>query len=319
MLVAACNECPCGRPRADCKCTDPERARYHRRLSGPLLDRIDLICLVERSARASELVRRDEPLGATARRRSASVSSRRASARRRASPARPRCCNAAMDGPATRRVVRVPAAAQAPPARRAARPRDSAAARTTACCGSPARSPTSTGANDVTVDDVDEALGYKLSRPRSWQPHDPRLRHLPRAGAPDRGAGAADRAARGPRASARPRRCSRCPTRSCSGRRPDAARADARSATARGGRRRADATRAARRRRGLRPRRPLSRSACASSHDAPRALFHTGPLERAGASCARARRSRSSARARPSDARARGRLRARAAASRRPG
>ena len=44
QLVAAMNPCPCGTGmRAGaCKCTDVMRARYTRRLSGPLLDRFDL-------------------------------------------------------------------------------------------------------------------------------------------------------------------------------------------------------------------------------------------------------------------------------------
>jgi magnesium chelatase family protein len=46
MLVAAANECPCARPGGDCRCTDVDRQRYSRRLSGPLLDRIDLVCHV---------------------------------------------------------------------------------------------------------------------------------------------------------------------------------------------------------------------------------------------------------------------------------
>ncbi len=44
LLVAAMNPCPCGealRP-GRCRCSDRERARYRRRLSGPLLDRFDL-------------------------------------------------------------------------------------------------------------------------------------------------------------------------------------------------------------------------------------------------------------------------------------
>lgn len=42
LLVGAMNPCPCGEGGRDCRCTDGERARYRRRLSGPLLDRFDL-------------------------------------------------------------------------------------------------------------------------------------------------------------------------------------------------------------------------------------------------------------------------------------
>jgi magnesium chelatase family protein len=45
MLVAAMNPCPCGwygDPRRACRCTLHELSRYRRRLSGPLVDRIDL-------------------------------------------------------------------------------------------------------------------------------------------------------------------------------------------------------------------------------------------------------------------------------------
>jgi len=45
MLVAAMNPCPCGfqgDPRRACRCTAHELTRYRRRISGPLLDRIDL-------------------------------------------------------------------------------------------------------------------------------------------------------------------------------------------------------------------------------------------------------------------------------------
>ena len=47
MLVGACNRCPCARPREECGCGDVDRARYARRLSAPLLDRIDLVCELE--------------------------------------------------------------------------------------------------------------------------------------------------------------------------------------------------------------------------------------------------------------------------------
>ncbi|MGI9599451.1 MAG: YifB family Mg chelatase-like AAA ATPase [Acidimicrobiales bacterium] len=44
QLVAAMNPCPCGEGGSDgmCRCSESARARYARRLSGPLLDRFDL-------------------------------------------------------------------------------------------------------------------------------------------------------------------------------------------------------------------------------------------------------------------------------------
>ena len=45
MLIAALNPCPCGYrtdPRRDCHCTPPQIDRYMGKISGPLLDRIDL-------------------------------------------------------------------------------------------------------------------------------------------------------------------------------------------------------------------------------------------------------------------------------------
>jgi magnesium chelatase family protein len=47
-LVAATNPCPCGRDEAACRCTAADLARHQRRLSGPLLDRIDLLVAVRR-------------------------------------------------------------------------------------------------------------------------------------------------------------------------------------------------------------------------------------------------------------------------------
>ncbi len=44
-MIAAINPCPCGylgHPRRECKCTDKMIAKYRHRISGPILDRVDL-------------------------------------------------------------------------------------------------------------------------------------------------------------------------------------------------------------------------------------------------------------------------------------
>ena len=58
LLVAAMNPCPCGDggPPGTCRCSEAARARYARRLSGPLLDRFDLRVRVSRPD-VSELLR----------------------------------------------------------------------------------------------------------------------------------------------------------------------------------------------------------------------------------------------------------------------
>jgi magnesium chelatase family protein len=50
LLVGAMNPCPCGQGDApgSCRCTEYARARYHRRLSGPLVDRFDVRVTVPR-------------------------------------------------------------------------------------------------------------------------------------------------------------------------------------------------------------------------------------------------------------------------------
>src|SRR5690554_7862908 len=57
MLVAAMNPCPCGHlgdPRQACHCTAAQIQRYQARLSGPLLDRIDLQVEVPALPRSEE-------------------------------------------------------------------------------------------------------------------------------------------------------------------------------------------------------------------------------------------------------------------------
>ncbi len=62
MLVCAMNPCKCGwygHPSGRCRCTESDVRRYHSRISGPLLDRIDLI--VEVPALEYEELRRRSP------------------------------------------------------------------------------------------------------------------------------------------------------------------------------------------------------------------------------------------------------------------
>jgi magnesium chelatase family protein len=65
QLVLACNPCACGaRKDVDCACSAEARRRYRRRLSGPLLDRIDLRIPIDPVSRADLMA---EPGGPEAR------------------------------------------------------------------------------------------------------------------------------------------------------------------------------------------------------------------------------------------------------------
>ena len=67
MLVCAMNPCKCGwygHPSGRCRCTPQEIRRYHSRISGPLLDRIDLI--VEVPALDYDELRRKTPAESSA-------------------------------------------------------------------------------------------------------------------------------------------------------------------------------------------------------------------------------------------------------------
>ena len=68
MLVAASNPCPCGLGGTRCQCSQADLARHRRRLSGPLLDRIDILMRVERPP-ADALRRQVAPESAAVRQR----------------------------------------------------------------------------------------------------------------------------------------------------------------------------------------------------------------------------------------------------------
>ena len=58
MLIATMNPCPCGYlndPTHECSCTPIQIAHYRQKLSGPILDRIDLILNVDR-VKTSDLI-----------------------------------------------------------------------------------------------------------------------------------------------------------------------------------------------------------------------------------------------------------------------
>lgn len=67
-LVGAMNPCPCGHlgeAEADCRCAPAEAARYRRKISGPLLDRIDLQVEVP-AVKPADLARMGEAEGSAA-------------------------------------------------------------------------------------------------------------------------------------------------------------------------------------------------------------------------------------------------------------
>jgi magnesium chelatase family protein len=106
MVVAATNPCPCGRPSESCTCDALLLGRYARRLSGPLLDRIDLVCRLGPVA-PLELVGGPERAGS-----SREVVGRVLAARKRQQDrlrGSAALCNGDMDGRATRRMVRLDA------------------------------------------------------------------------------------------------------------------------------------------------------------------------------------------------------------------
>ena len=109
MLVAATNPCPCGFAGVGerCRCGDADLRRHQRRLSGPLLDRMDLLINVERPTE-DELRAPPARTSALARERVATARERQRH-RLRGSAAR---CNGEMDARLVRRHVRLEADAE---------------------------------------------------------------------------------------------------------------------------------------------------------------------------------------------------------------
>ncbi|GGL15599.1 hypothetical protein Sme01_70520 [Sphaerisporangium melleum] len=114
MLVLAANPCPCAQPstaESPCQCTPLQRRRYLARLSGPLVDRIDVKVKLTRSTRRELLSDRQfiEPSAVVAKR--VALARERALERLAGTPWR---CNAEIPTAALHADYRLPASAMSP-------------------------------------------------------------------------------------------------------------------------------------------------------------------------------------------------------------
>ena len=99
QLVAAMNPCPCGYlgdARGDCRCSAESVRRYRGKISGPLLDRIDIQMQVNRPPLA--VLRGDAPSG-----ESSAVVAQRVQSARQIQLARSGVCNAGLSGGALKK------------------------------------------------------------------------------------------------------------------------------------------------------------------------------------------------------------------------
>jgi magnesium chelatase family protein len=105
MLIAATNPCPCGYAGQGerCGCSDTDVARHRRRLSGPLLDRLDLLVNLELEHAGTDAVAAPTSLRA---REQVLLARERQAARARMDGAR---LNAHLDAGALRRHARLDA------------------------------------------------------------------------------------------------------------------------------------------------------------------------------------------------------------------
>ncbi|AZE64059.1 MULTISPECIES: YifB family Mg chelatase-like AAA ATPase [Pseudomonas fluorescens group] len=102
QLVAAMNPCPCGymgEPSGRCRCTPEQIQRYRNKLSGPLLDRIDLHLTV---ARETTVLNPSQQAGDTTAQASAQVAEARERQQQRQG-----CANAFLDLPGLREHCRL--------------------------------------------------------------------------------------------------------------------------------------------------------------------------------------------------------------------
>ncbi len=107
MLAAAMNPCPCGYysdPNNECSCTPPQIQRYLSRVSGPLLDRIDIHIEVP-AVRYKELA--SESSGESSATIRARVEKARAIQHRRFKEIKHLFCNARMEAKEIRRFCRI--------------------------------------------------------------------------------------------------------------------------------------------------------------------------------------------------------------------
>ncbi|MBT8086309.1 MAG: YifB family Mg chelatase-like AAA ATPase [Woeseia sp.] len=108
QLVAAMNPCPCGYlgdPKADCNCSADRVRAYRDRVSGPLLDRIDIQLEVQRPA--AKLLRADAPGG-----ESSALIAARVSKVREQQVERGAICNAMLATATLRRCVKISESAE---------------------------------------------------------------------------------------------------------------------------------------------------------------------------------------------------------------
>lgn len=114
MLVAATNPCPCGYAGVEdrCRCGEAELRRHRRRLSGPLLDRMDLLVNVGRPT--EDALRAPPATDSASARARVGEARERQRARLAGTPAR---CNAEIDARMISRHVRLDAVADAALAR----------------------------------------------------------------------------------------------------------------------------------------------------------------------------------------------------------